>query len=257
MTLRLLPVTLFAFGCATTPAPQAGAAEAEQARLAALVSSLDRSEADRQLDPGRKPVEFLKFVEARPGMKVGEVLAGGGYTTELLARAVAPDGVVYGHNTPAMLQRFLEKPWSTRLGKPQLKNVIRVDRELDSPFPPEVTDLDLVVSNAAYHDTVAMMPDRFTMNTAIYSALRPGGAYVVCDSSAVAGTGDEHVATLHRIDEQFVRDEVTVVGFTVGEQSDILRNPNDARDWNASPPAAEAAKRRGQSDRFCLKFIRP
>ena len=37
--------------------------------------------------------------------------------------------------------------------------------------------------------------------------------------------------------------------------ADFLRNPDDARDWNAAPGAAGA--RRGQSDRFVLRFVKP
>lgn len=31
----------------------------------------------------------------------------------------------------------------------------------------------------------------------------------------------------------------------------------DPRDWNASPGAAAKAGRRGQADRFILKFVKP
>ena len=54
-----------------------------------------------------------------------------------------------------------------------------------------------------------------------------------------------------------VKDEVTRAGFRVQAEGVFLRNPTDERDWNASPEAAEAAGRRGTSDRFALRFIRP
>ena len=41
------------------------------------------------------------FIGVRPGMVVLDVSAGGGYTTELLARAVAPSGRVYGTDASA------------------------------------------------------------------------------------------------------------------------------------------------------------
>lgn len=34
-----------------------------------------------------------------------------------------------------------------------------------------------------------------------------------------------------------------------------MRNPDDARDWNDAPTAA--ADRRGTSDRFALRFVKP
>lgn len=188
-------------------------------------------------------------------MKVGELFSGGGYTTELLARVVGPNGVVYGQNSKALLERFLEKPWSARLTRPVNKNVVRVDRELDDPFPPEARDLDLVVSYVNYHDAVWLGTDRAKMNRAVFAALKGGGRYVVCDSSAKEGRGTEDAQTLHRIDEKVVRDEIPVAGFELVHEGNFLRNPDDYRDWNSSP--REAGARRGTSDRFCLAYRKP
>lgn len=221
----------------------------------AIVNAPDRLESDRAIDAGRHPAAMLDFVGVQPGMKVAELMAGGGYTTELLARAVGPTGTVYGENPKFVLERFAEKPWSERLARPVNQHVVRVDRELDDPLPPEVTGLDAVVSNAIYHDSVWLGTDRAKMNAAIFRALKPGGVYVVIDSSAKPGTGVNDAQTLHRIDEQTVRSEVLAAGFQLAAESTVWRNPEDARDWSASPGAAGA--RRGTSDRFALKFIKP
>ena len=85
--------------------------------------------------------------------------------------------------------------------------------------------------------------------------LKSGGRYAVCDSSAKPGSGLETTEQLHRIDEQVVRTEVLAVGFQFESEGDFLRNPSDARDWNASPMVADA--RRGTRDRFCLMFRKP
>jgi predicted methyltransferase len=245
-------------GCAHTaqPAESSPPAATSPASVArAVVEAPDRTEADRALDAGRHPAALLEFVGVQPGMKVAELMAGGGYTTELLARAVGPTGTVYGHNPKFVLERFAEKPWSERLAKPVNQRVVRVDREFDEPLPPEATGLDAVVSNIIYHDTVWLKADRAKMNAAIFRALKPGGVYVILDSSAKPGTGANDVQTLHRIDEQLVRDEVLAAGFQLAEESNLWRNPQDARDWNSSPGAA--GERRGTSDRFALKFVKP
>src|SRR6185437_6072328 len=52
-------------------------------RVAEIVASPDRSDADRRNDLRRKPVQMLEFIGIRPGMVVLDVSAGGGYTTEL------------------------------------------------------------------------------------------------------------------------------------------------------------------------------
>src|SRR5438874_1032516 len=70
-------------------APKPSITITETAR--AVVNAEDRSEADRKLDAGRHPAELLSFFGIHPGMRVAEIGAGMGYTTELLARAVAPN----------------------------------------------------------------------------------------------------------------------------------------------------------------------
>jgi predicted methyltransferase len=210
---------------------------------------------DRSLDAGRKPVDTLVFVDARPGMRVADLGAGGGYTTELLARAVAPGGVVYAQNPPEWVSTFLKTRWPERLERPANKDVVRVDRDFADPLPPEGKGLDRAVMVAIYHDLAYVPVDRDEMNRAIFDALKPGGAFIVIDSSARPGTGTKDCETLHRIDEQVVKDEVQRAGFRLAEQGDFLRNPQDTRDWSASP--SEAGERRGTSDRFALKFVKP
>ena len=246
-------VSLLALSCAHAPAEAPSSSAPD---YAALVAAPDRTEADRKTDPGRDPARLLKFLDVRPGMRVGELVSGGGYTTELLARAVGPRGVVYAENPPWVLERFAAKPWAERLARPTNKNVVRADLELDAPFPPEAKDLDLVVMYANYHDAVGLFKtDRAKMNAAVFAALKPGGRYAIIDSSAKPGTGAADVETLHRIDEEYVKQEVQAAGFKLERSDDFMRNPADTRDWNASPVAA--AEKRGTSDRFALMFVKP
>ncbi len=222
---------------------------------AAVVSAPDRSAEDRALDPGRRPERLLAFAGVRPGMRVAELGAGAGYTTELLARAVGEDGVVYAQNPEIVLERFARGPWAERLAKPVMRRVRRLDREFDDPFPAEVRDLDRVMLVIFYHDTVWMKTDRARMNRAIFAALRRGGRFVVVDHSARPGSGTGDAQTLHRIEEQVVRHEVEAAGFRLAAEADFLRSPGDTRDWNAAPRAA--GERRGSSDRFVLSFVKP
>ncbi|MET0401975.1 MAG: SAM-dependent methyltransferase [Cystobacter sp.] len=256
MRSLLTAACLTLVGCTHTPAAPGASASADVVYPSgAIVSSPDRLESDRVLDAGRHPAALLDFVRASPGMKVAELMAGGGYTTELLARAVGPQGVVYGENPASLLTAFAEGPWSERLARPVNRNVVRLDRELDDPFPPELTGLDVVVSHIIYHDVTLLGSDPARMNAAVFRALKPGGTYVILDSSAKPGRGVSDAKTLHRIDEQTVRDEVTAAGFEFVRASDIWRNPNDTRDWNSSPVASGVL--RGTSDRFALKFRKP
>ena len=214
-----------------------------------------RLEADRELDAGRHPEELLAFLEVAPGMRMGEIGAGGGYTTELVARAVGERGRVFAQNNRFVLEKFAGKAWADRLQRVSMRNVVRVDRELDDPFPPEARDLDAVYIVLNYPDTVWMGADRDRMNRAVFDALRPGGYYVIIDHAARPGSGTADSQTLHRIDEAFVIAEVERAGFKLRTVGDFLRNPADKRDWNASPKTA--GERRGTSDRFALQFVKP
>ncbi len=261
-------LALVALACAAHRAPEdaAGAAPtqggaAPEARAgaaspdyASLVASPDRTEADRALDHGRRPAETLAFLGVKPGMRVAELGAGGGYTTELIARAVAPNGVVFAQNSAGLLG-FVGPAWAKRLERASLRDVVRVDREFDDPLPPDAQGLDLAVMNAIYHDLVWMKADRARLHAAVLATLKPGGTYVVIDSSAKPGTGEADAQRLHRIDEALVRREVEAAGFRFASSSDFLRNPGDTRDWSASP--SKAGERRGTSDRFALRFVKP
>jgi predicted methyltransferase len=120
----------------------AGAAAQETPDYAALIAAPDRSAADRATDARRDPLQILTFIGARPGMKVLDMGAGGGYSTKLMARTVGPIGVVYGQNAPNFGTRgkaAFEARETTPAGKP----MVGLFYPFDDPLPPEVRNLDL------------------------------------------------------------------------------------------------------------------
>jgi len=81
-----------------------------------------------------------------------------------------------------------------------------------------------------------------------------GASFVIVDHSAKAGTQANDVKTLHRIDKQFVIDEVSQAGFVLDTDSNILANPKDSRDYNIF---RDSRTNRDSTDRFVLKFVKP
>jgi predicted methyltransferase len=69
-------------------------------QIAQIVASPDRSAVDRTNDLRRKPEQMLGFIGIRPGIVALDLSAAGGYTTELLARAIGLSGTVYGQSQP-------------------------------------------------------------------------------------------------------------------------------------------------------------
>ena len=210
-----------------------------------------RPDKDVARDPLRKPQEVMDFFQIEPGSKVVELMAGGGYYVDLLSRRVGPDGKVWAHNTPFVLERFAESRIAARLENPALSNVTRLDTELEDPkLPP---DLDAVMIVLFYHDLYWQEVDRAAMNAAIFEALEPGGVFGVIDHSAVEGRGSDDVQTLHRVEESLVVSEITAAGFVLDTSSDMLRNPDDKRDYNVFDPPDG----RDKTDRFVLRFRKP
>lgn len=221
--------------------------------IVTAVNDPGRPAADRMLDPGRKPGQLMAFYGIRPGMRVADLSAGAGYTTELLARIVGPKGKVYSQNGefPPRLQRLLAI-WKERLKKPALKNVVAVVEPFDSDhlLPAKPDSLDAVLINMNYHDLVGRGVDVGKMNANIFKYLKPGGEYGIIDNSAKPGSGAEYVSTLHRIGENFVIRQVEKAGFKLVAASNVLRNPKDDR-------SSFIFKHRGHQDRFILKFVKP
>jgi predicted methyltransferase len=215
-----------------------------------VVAAEDRSADDLEDDARRRPAELLSFAEIAAGQKIADLGAGGGYTTELLVRAVGPEGTVYAQNDKFALENFSKESWPARLAKPINAKVVRVDREFSDPLPAEATDLDRVTIIFSYHDAVVRGQDTKAMNAKVFEHLKPGGMYIILDHSAKPGTGTSDTEKFHRIDEQTVIEEVEAAGFELVETGDFLRDPADTRDW-------EVWKRGFATDRFALKFQKP
>ena len=228
------------------------AASAEGAKpsdFEALVASPDRSDADRQTDQRRQPARMLAFTGVGNGMKVLDMGAGAGYSTELLARAVGSSGVVYAQESSAVMERVKDK-FDIRAQNPAMKNVVHVIRNYDDPLPPEAKGLDLITFFFAYHDVTYMPVDRAEMNKKMFAALKPGGFLVIADHSARPGEGTSVAKTFHRIEESTLRQEIEAAGFKLAAEAHFLRHPEDPRDAAVFRPQVPV-------DEFVLKYQKP
>jgi predicted methyltransferase len=264
-----------------------GCASLSQDQIAQIVASPDRSAADKANDVRRKPEQMLAFIGVKPGMVALDLSAGGGYTTELLARAVGSNGRVYGQSPPrpapgaparpavvpeggvapvasptAMTSATPTAPpaprptsaqaLAARAKNPAVSHIVALVQAFDDPVPSElaVGGLDVVTLMFNYHDLGHMGVDRDRMNKAIFTGLKSGGIYVIADHSGRLGTGISESGTLHRIEEDFLVKEVEASGLKLAAQGNFLRNPADPRDKNVpNPPMPK--------DEFVVKFIKP
>jgi predicted methyltransferase len=257
------------------------------AQIREILSSPDRTAADRTNDLRRKPEQMLGFIGIRPGIVALDLSAAGGYTTELLARSIGPTGKVYGQSRPrdpnqapasssvregdsrpnlAPVATPAAPPTASRPAPVALADrevrlreagipaapIVALSRPFEDPLPSDLASeqIDLVTLMFNYHDLGHLGVDRAAMNRAVFRALKPEGLYVIADHAGRSGTGISESGTLHRIEEAFLRQEVEAAGFRLVEEGAFLRNPNDPRDKNTPDPPQP-------KDEFVLKFVRP
>ena len=216
----------------------------------AIIASPDRSDADRHTDVRRQPAKILAFTGVKPGMKVLDMGAGGGYSTELMARAVGPGGRVYAQESALVMERIKDRFAVRAAQSPAMRNVVHAIRSYDDPIPPEASGLDLITFFFAYHDVTYMDADRAVMNRKLFAALKPGGFLIIADHSAKPGEGITVAKTLHRIEESVLRQEIEAAGFKLAAEADFLRHPEDPRDAAVFRPAVPV-------DEFVLKYQKP
>jgi len=240
-----------AFGLAVAMAGLGGDGARAQAApdYAALLAAPDRSEADRQADQRRDPAPFLAFAGVRPGMTVLDMGAGGGYSTELLARAVAPNGAVFGQNPPDLGDKG-KAAFAARMATPAMKDATADVAPFDDPVPAGAPPFDLITFLFYYHDTTYMTVDRAAMDRKLYAALKPGGFLVIADHAALPGQGISVAKTLHRIEESTLRQEVEAAGFRFVAEGNFWRNAADTHDFPSYKPNMPV-------DNFVLKFQKP
>ena len=247
---RAAIVATAALAIAAQAASPVWAAPAVPAYISAAVADSARPTEDKQRDADRKPAETLAFAGVKPGDTVIEIAPGKGYYTRLLSAVVGPKGKVYATTSPPKPDAP-PPPVQAIAADPHYGNVtVSLQKIAELKLPEGV---DLVWTTLNYHDLHNVHDlDVAKVNSAFFAALKPGGTYFVLDHAAEAGSGSRDTSTLHRIDEETVKQEVTAAGFKLVGQSDILRNKSDPHTAKVFDPEI-----RGHTDQFALKFKKP
>ncbi|HEX5184079.1 MAG TPA: methyltransferase [Allosphingosinicella sp.] len=227
-----------AFACVAAAAPRVD--------FASILADPIRPAADKARDADRKPAALIAFAHVRPGDKIAELAPGGGYFTRILSGVVGPNGRVYavsGRASPA-LQALAQ-------ARPNVIVTVAAPGTIPVPGP-----VDIVWTTLNYHDfknqKVGDGDAATALDAAAFKALKHGGIYLIVDHEAGKGVGASATSTLHRIEGDFVRQEVEKAGFRLDGRSDLLRNPADdhkARVFDAGI--------RGRTDQFILRFRKP
>jgi len=216
------------------------------------IADSTRPEGASDRDAARHPAAIMEFSGIAAGDSVVEILPGGGYYTALLSRVVGDSGEIYAVEPERIFEHYpnLKQAFPAYLDSDPRSNVSHSVQKLDEMSLDE--SVDQVWMILYYHDTFWTGVDRAKMNKAVYDMLKPGGVYLVSDHSGKAGAGDSITKDLHRMDEATAKSEIEAAGFRLDGSSDALAHPEDPRDDSVFSP-----ERRGKSDRFVLRYVKP
>jgi len=228
--------------------------DAVEAKLKTAMVADIRSDADKERDRNRRPVDTLNFFGFRDDMKIVELLPGGGWYTKLLAPVVKENGEYYGAlGTGRIKERLLGKP-----GFEDMKivaedsEVYRKDGERTYTLETEgfgVTDVDMVLTFRNYHNFGA--EGRAAMNKASFDALKSGGVYAVVDHTRRHMEKDNN-ENRRRIDPILAIQEIQAAGFKFVEFSDLHLRLDDELRYEVGRATVT-----GNTDRWTLKFTKP
>jgi predicted methyltransferase len=197
------------------------------ANIAGAIADANRPQTDKDLDAQRKPAEMLTFAGVKPGDKVLEFVPGRGYVTRLLAKAVGTAGHVYAANL-STFNEALKTGVDPIIASAAYGNVSKIEQPFSEIRAPEPVDVVWISEN--YHDFKNMgqfSTDTNAMDRAVFAALKPGGTYMITDYIAPPGSGTRDTQSLHRIDPEIIKREVTAAGFVLEAESNALMNPSD------------------------------
>ncbi len=253
-TTRFNTRTLLLIAACALGALDAAAARAD--RYSDAVAHPGRSADDLKRDAIDHPEEVLRLARIGPGMVVADYLAADGYYSELVSYLVGPRGHVYLLNNVAF-DKWSDNGWEKRLAGGRLPNVEHRTVEVEHLGLP-ARSLDAVLVIKVYHDLYwkadkgpwpKIDPD--VALTEIARVLKPGGILLLVDHSAQAGTGSADAGRLHRIDQQYARQDFEKHGFIFVASSEALRRPDDPRTL-----ITYQGEMVGKTDRFVMVFRR-
>jgi predicted methyltransferase len=248
---QLRPILVLALVGALVQLAQAQ--DEQVTRMRAALAAPERSAENKARDASRKPIETIEFFGIETGDTVIDMIAAGGWFTEVLSAAVGPSGKVYSSNPPFFVSRpgfaEAESERNERLGNVEAVHASLVEAGLVGTADAAVTALNLHDLYNGYDGVPGGEQTAVDFLTAVYAALKPGGALGVIDHVGIAGQDN---AALHRMLPQQARDALTKAGFTIEEESNILANPGDDHTKIVVDPAI-----RWKTDQFLIRARRP
>ena len=257
---RLAPIFLLTLTLVETSVAQ----QVDESRVLTVMQQQNRLPADIERDSRSKPQKVIPLLDLATGDRVIDIFGSGGYYSDLLARVVGEEGAAVLHNNQGF-EQWGSNILQDRFANGMPDNVVVHNRSgINLDLEPESLDAALIVM--ALHD-LYVIPKRYNgeayvpvgppANVAYFyeqllAALKPGGRFVVVDHAGEPGMAHEETTDLHRIGEDYLRDDVIAHGFRFVGAETALRNTDDDRTRIVFDEDLQ-----GRTDRFVLVFEKP
>ena len=252
LNTALLVIAALSFAaCGDSSTPDSAPVETSPAVEEQVMNT--RSEEDRARDAGRKPAEVIAAMGIEPGMNILDVIAAGGWYTEVLSNAVGPDGHVTAQNPPRVLQfrdGANEVAISARLADGRLANVTRLNKNTEE-LTADDDQFDAALTALNLHDIYNRGGGEVAVPAlaAVYTVLKPGGFFVIIDHEGLAENDN---AELHRMVKADAIHVAEAAGFVLETDSGVLHHPSDDMSMHMRDDSVS-----GKTNRFVLKFRKP
>jgi predicted methyltransferase len=264
--------------CFSLLLPNANASSsAERLAMAPLldkaIAGEHRSAANSARDNQRHPKETLMFFGIKPGMKVLEILPGGGWYTEILAPALQDRGQLtvasFGAENPSEYMRNVHKRYIAKMeSNPQVYGQVKTQVFEDDGYLTEVASgsQDMVLTFRNSHNWI-----RFggieQAYASFFRVLKKGGVLGVVQHRAEPGTDIKQAAEQGYVAEAYLVKLAESMGFELVAESQVNANAKDTKDyprgvWSLPPSFREKDHNReaygaiGESDRMTLRFVK-
>jgi predicted methyltransferase len=159
-------------------------------------------------DEWQEPDRVVEGLALAPGARVGDLGAGGGYFTFLIAEAVGPEGKVYAIDVDeGMLEYVREK--AAQDGHANVETVLAAGSDPQLPEP-----VDLLFTCNTYHH----LEDRSAYFEAVRPYLRPGGRVAIIDYSGEGGWFERR----HSTPPETIQSEMEAAGYQLEKNVGFL-----------------------------------
>jgi predicted methyltransferase len=226
------------------------AAKAEPAIKTAL-SAKDRSMEALLRDDARYAALILKQADARPGMRVLDVGAGGGYLSLLLSTMVGETGHVDLHNTPGWINQFPSMDPEFQKARIKRANIGWITTAWNGiPAEPKES-YDIIIMGQVFHDFGLEQGDYALVSETFFKLLKPGGRLIIEDHDALDTMSPAQQMNLHRLSIGYTTAFAEDAGFKLVDTI-LIDSKYDDRRFNVFRPGV-----RGRTDRYIATFEKP